>query len=122
MPKILIIEDETSIRENLRRFLRLEGYTVLEAADGLSGAALAGEENPDLILCDVMMPGCDGFAVLEKLQSHPETRHLRLLFLSASAEKERLEQALALGALGYVTKPFVLTELLAVIRQHLDKA
>jgi CheY-like chemotaxis protein len=121
MARILIIEDETSIRENLRRFLHLEGFTVLEAADGPAGVALATDELPDLILCDVMMPGCDGFSVLAQLQAQVATRNLRLLFLSASAEKERLQQAMEMGALGYVTKPFVIPELLALIRRHLGE-
>lgn len=119
MPKILIIEDEPGIRDNLRRFLCLEGFEVIEASDGNSGIALATSERPDLILCDVMMPGCDGFAVLERLQAEPATAGLKLIFLSASAEEERLRQAMALGAVGYVTKPFVLPALLSTIRQHL---
>lgn len=119
MAEILVIEDEASIRNNLVRFLKLEGYTVHTAEEGPEGLGKARELQPDLILCDVMMPGLDGFGVLQALKADPATAHLRFVFLSASAEKEQLQHGLTLGALGYVTKPFVLTELAAFIKRHL---
>lgn len=122
MAEILIIEDEASIRSNLLRFLKLEGHLVHTAEDGLEGLRKARELQPDLILCDVMMPGLDGFGVLQALKADPATAHLRFVFLSASAEKEQLQHGLTLGALGYVTKPFVLPELAAFIKRHLTSA
>lgn len=122
MPKILVIEDETSIRDNLVRFLRLEGYEVVAAPDGVAGLGRIREHLPDLILCDVMMPGLDGFGVLEAIKADPATAQLRFVFLTASAEKEKLQQGLELGATAYVTKPFVLPELAAFLRTHLGES
>lgn len=122
MPRILVIEDERPIRENLVRFLKLEGYEVTAAADGCDGLELARTTLPDMILCDVMMPGLTGFEVLEALKADDATVDLCFIFLTASAEKEQLQQGLALGATAYVTKPFVLPELAAFIRAHLPAA
>lgn len=119
MPRILVIEDETSIRDNLVRFLKLEGYEVVAAPDGIAGLNKAREILPDLILCDVMMPGLDGFGVLEALRADAATAGLRFVFLTASAEKEKLEQGLALGAAAYVTKPFILPELATFLHMQL---
>ena len=111
--RVLVIDDETPIRDNLVRFLRLEGYQVLDAADGAAGLAAALHDTPDLILCDVMMPRMTGFEVLAQLQASAAHRHIPLIFLSASAEPEKLEEGLRMGARNYVTKPFNL----AVLRQ-----
>ncbi len=120
MPRILVIEDEVAIRDNLVRFLRLEGYEVSAAGDGNDGLEQARTLRPDLILCDVMMPGRDGFGVLEALKADPATAALRFVFVTASAEKEQLQHGLSLGASAYVTKPFVLPELAAFIRAQLS--
>lgn len=88
-PTVLVIDDEAPIRDNLVRFLRLEGYQVIDAADGAAGLAAALQCMPDLILCDVMMPRLNGFEVLAHLQATPTHRHIPLIFLSASAEPEK---------------------------------
>lgn len=120
MATLLVIDDELPIRQNLARFLSLEGHQVLQAADGEAGLTLAlGEPRPDLVLCDVMMPRLNGYELLAALRADPRGRHLPFVFLSASAEKERLEQALEQGASGYVTKPFNLTQLKDVLDRHL---
>lgn len=112
MAHILVIDDEAPIRGNLVRFLKLEGHRTTEAADGNAGLALAlGADAPDLILCDVMMPGLTGFELLAALQVQPGWRRVPFLFLSASAETERLQQALQDGATAYITKPFNLQQL-----------
>lgn len=103
---VLVIDDEAPIRENLVRFLRLEGYLVIDAADGEAGLAAAQQRIPDLILCDVMMPRMNGFEVLAQLQASAEHRHIPLIFLSASAEPEKLQEGIRMGARSYVTKPF----------------
>jgi CheY-like chemotaxis protein len=108
---VLVIDDEAPIRENLVRFLRLEGYQVMDAADGAAGLAAAMQYMPDLILCDVMMPRLTGFEVLAHLQASPAHRHIPLVFLSASAEPEKLEEGISMGARSYVTKPFNLARL-----------
>ena len=121
MARILVIEDEAPIRANLLRFLRLEGHTALEAVDGLTGLISAREYLPDLIFCDMMMPQMNGLEVLAALQSEAALRHIPLVFLSASAEPEKLDDALRLGASGYVTKPFNFARLQAILRLHLEQ-
>lgn len=112
-PTVLVIDDEAPIRDNLVRFLRMEGYQVMDAADGAAGLAAAMQFMPDLILCDVMMPRMNGFEVLAHLQASAEHLHIPLIFLSASAEPEKLQEGITMGARNYVTKPFNL----AVLRQ-----
>jgi CheY-like chemotaxis protein len=119
MARILVIEDEAAIRANLLRFVRLEGHQGLEAADGRTGLQCAKDHLPDLIFCDVMMPQMNGMEVLAALQHEPALQRIPFIFLSASAEAERLEEALRLGASGYVTKPFNFAQLQAVLQQYL---
>jgi DNA-binding response OmpR family regulator len=122
MSRILIIEDEDAIRANLRRFLRMEGHEVVEAADGRAGVAAARAQRPDLIICDLMMPELDGFAVLKEVRADPATRQVAFCFLTASAEKDTRHTGLAQGADEYVTKPFELEHLRAVVVRLLKKA
>ena len=119
MARILVIEDEAPIRGNLLRFIRLEGYEAVEAADGRSGLQAVHDQLPDLIFCDVMMPQLNGLDLLAAIQQAPALRHIPLIFLSASAEPELLDEALRRGARGYLTKPFNFTQLRAVLQQHL---
>jgi DNA-binding response OmpR family regulator len=117
--RILIIEDEDAIRANLRRFLQMEGHEVVEAADGRAGVEAARERLPDLIICDLMMPELDGFEVLKEVRADPATRRTAFCFLTASAEKDTRHTGLAQGADAYVTKPFELEEMRAVIARLL---
>ena len=119
MATVLVIEDEAPIRANLTRFLSAEGYSVVTAADGASGIATARERRPDLIICDVLMPRIDGYGVLAELRANVETARIPLIFLTASADKDDRKRGLDSGAHDYVTKPFKLAELLAVVRKHL---
>lgn len=121
MARILVIDDETPIRENLARFLVLEGHEVLQAIDGRAGLDAIRAHKPDFILCDVMMPQLDGFEVLEATQADPALRGIPFVFLSASAEPEKLEAALQQGASGYVTKPFNLANLRQLLATQLAK-
>lgn len=122
MGKILIIEDETGIRQNLRRVLRLEGHEVFEAENGRRGVEVAIASAPDLVICDLMMPELDGFAVLRELRAHPVTARTVFCFLTASAEKDTRHKGLASGADEYITKPFELADLLALLRRRLPPA
>lgn len=122
MAKVLIIEDEKDIRANLRRFLRLEGHEVFEAEDGRRGVDLAVACAPDLVICDLMMPEMDGFAVLRELRAHPLTARTVFCFLTASAEKDTRQKGLACGADEYLTKPFDLAGLRALLQRRLPPA
>ena len=122
MKTILVIEDEAPIRDNLRRFLSLEGYRAIVTSNGEAGLAAARTERPDLILCDVMMPQMNGFEVLAALQQDSVLRTVPLVFLSASAEQERVAAAVAAGARSYVTKPFNLRELKDLLDECLGAA
>ena len=122
MATVLVIEDEAPIRANLERFLKAEGYAVLTASDGAGGIAAAREQRPDIIICDILMPRVDGFGVLSELRADTGTARIPLIFLTASADKEDQQRGLASGATDYMTKPFKLAELLAVIRKHLGGA
>lgn len=118
MARILVIEDDREIRANLLRFLRLEGHETLEAESGDTGLAMAA--GVDLVLCDVMMPGGpDGFAVLARLRADPSTLALPFVFVTASAEREVLDQASSLGADGVLIKPFDLACLRATVAKAL---
>ena len=121
MTTILIIEDEAPIRDNLRQLLQLEGYAVLEAADGVSGIEVAFTSRPDLILCDILMPGVDGYGVLAELRGSPALNAIPFVFLTASASLEDRSQALKRGADDYLIKPVKIADLLAAIKQQLDK-
>jgi DNA-binding response OmpR family regulator len=121
MKKILIIEDEDIIRENLLEFLS-ENYQAIEAKDGSQGIELAVKYQPDLILCDVMMPEMTGYEVKETLNKNPATTFTPFIFLTAKTSNEDLRAGMELGADDYITKPFTLRNLTGAIETRLEKA
>ncbi len=121
MKTILVIEDQPDMRENLVTILTMEGFVALQAPDGRSGLELAEEEKPDLILCDVMMPGMDGHEVLEALRRRPSISGTPFIFLTARGEKHDLRQGMNLGADDYLTKPVSADDLLAAINARLER-
>lgn len=122
MKKILIIEDDTIMRENTAEILELARYEVKTAPNGKVGSALAREIKPDLIICDIMMPELDGYGVLHILSKDPSTAAIPFIFLTAKAEKSEVRKGMELGADDYLTKPFEDTELLNAIESRLKKA
>jgi CheY-like chemotaxis protein len=120
--KILVVEDEAHIRENLRDMLEAEGYVVVEAADGDEGVSKARSEAPDLVVCDVTMPGRDGWSVLAELRSRDETLEIPVLFLTALADRESRRQGMEMGAEDYITKPFTRTEILAAVEARIRRS
>lgn len=106
MKTILVIEDDTDIRENTCELLELEGYEVIFAANGKIGIALAKEKKPDIILCDIMMPETDGYEVFNGLKDETETAAIPFIFLTASVEKKEIATGFEMGATGYIKKPF----------------
>lgn len=119
--KLVIIEDNTEVRENICEILELDGYEVHSAANGLEGVKTIREVKPDLILCDIMMPQLDGYGVLHMLQKDANTRFIPFIFLTAKAEKEDFRTGMNLGADDYITKPFEEHELLSTIEMRLEK-
>ena len=120
--KILIIEDNEDIRENLAEILDLAGYDTHTAENGKIGVEMAEKTLPDLILCDVMMPVLDGFGVLNILHKKNQTADIPFIFLTAKSEKADFRYGMNLGADDYITKPFETNELLQVVAMRLQKA
>ncbi|MBD2292181.1 EAL domain-containing response regulator [Anabaena sphaerica FACHB-251] len=121
MAKILVIEDEESVRENLLDLLAAEEFETVAAANGKIGLNLAFSEVPDLILCDMMMPEIDGFGVLKALRQQPLTATIPFIFLTAKSAKSDIRQGMDMGADDYLTKPFTRSELLSAIMNKLEK-
>lgn len=122
MKKILVIEDNVEVRENLCEILELDSYHVISAENGKIGVDKALSEQPDIILCDVMMPILDGYGVLKILNKNPASNHIPFIFLTAKAEKEDMRKGMGLGAEDYITKPFDDVELLEAIEMRLKKS
>ncbi len=118
---ILIIEDNNDIRENIVEILELAGYQVYEAINGKSGVELATKHQPEIILCDIMMPELDGYGVLYLLNKNSETATIPFIFLTAKAERLDLRKGMEMGADDYLTKPFDDMELLNAIESRLKK-
>lgn len=121
MPKILVIEDEESVRENLLDLLEAEDFETISADNGQIGLDLAISQLPDLILCDMMMPELDGYGVLTALRKEPLTATIPFIFLTAKSAKSDFRQGMDLGADDYLTKPFTRSELLSAIKNKLEK-
>jgi len=120
--KILIVEDESAIREMLGYALMKEGYEFREAADVEQSRPLLAEQKPDLILLDWMLPGMSGVDYARRLRNDPETRDIPIIMLTARAEETDKIKALDTGADDYITKPFSTRELLARIRALLRRS
>ena len=121
MTKVLVIDDEAPIRLLCRVNLEAEGMTVIEAADGPSGLEQAREEEPDVILLDVMMPGLDGWKVAEQLLEDERTSSIPIIFLTARAEFRDRAKGLDIGGIDYVTKPFNPLDLAPLVRDLLAR-
>lgn len=120
-PLVLLVDDERAIRTICRVNLEGDGLAVAEAADGGEAIERVQAIRPSLVLLDVMMPGIDGWAVAERLATDPKTRDIPVVFLSARAAHEDRLRAQALGAVGYVVKPFDPLELADVVRTVLAR-
>lgn len=121
MHKILVIEDDPHIRNEVVFWLTMEEYTVVAAANGQEGVDFARQECPDLIISDIMMPHKDGYRVLLELRTQPATALIPFIFLSAKQEKEDIRHGMELGADDYITKPFTRDEFLRAIEARLAR-
>ena len=121
MTRVLVIDDEPPIRLLCRVNLEAEGMEVLEASDGPTGLEKARNDEPDVILLDVMMPGLDGWQVAEELIDGASTNAIPIVFLTARAEARDRARGLDLGGIDYVTKPFNPVELAPLVRELIGR-
>ncbi|SEQ35362.1 cAMP-binding domain of CRP or a regulatory subunit of cAMP-dependent protein kinases [Hyunsoonleella jejuensis] len=121
MTTVLLIEDDTVLRENTAELLELSGYKVLTASNGKIGVSLAKKQYPDIIICDIMMPELDGYAALKILSKNKLTKHIPFIFLSAKTERSDVRKGMNLGADDYITKPFTEEDLVTAIESRLAK-
>src|SRR3954468_11817814 len=122
MRSILIIDDNTEIRENIAEILQLGGYTTLTAENGRNGVESAIKQKPSLIICDISMPELDGYGVLHVLKKNPETEYIPFIFLTAKTERNDFRKGMEMGADDFITKPFTDIELLTAIEMRLKKS
>ena len=112
---ILIIEDNPDIRENTAELLELEGYWVFTATNGEEGLQMAKSFRPDVVICDIVMPGIDGYAVFQDIMRDEETKNIRFVFSTAQSQKDEIDKARQMGATCYLLKPFDEKQLIACI-------
>lgn len=119
---ILVIEDESDIRELIEHHLRREGYGVIAVATGEAGLEAVQSHHPRLVLLDLMLPGLDGFEVCKRLKNSDATREVPIIMLTARSEEADIVSGLEIGADDYIRKPFSIKELIARIRSRLRRA
>jgi CheY-like chemotaxis protein len=121
MPRVLVVDDERSVRELLKVNLELEGYDVVAASGGAEALELVDSERPDAVVCDLMMPGVDGMTVLRTLRGDPKTSKIPFVVVSAKAMRSDIKVALEAGADRYITKPFDPQDLVDAVADVLRK-
>lgn len=121
MRSILVIDDHNEIRDNIAEILTLAGYKAFTAPNGKRGVETALKENPDLVVCDIMMPELDGYGVLHLLRKNESTKDTPFIFLTAKTERSDFRKGMEMGADDYITKPFEDIELLNAIEMRLRK-
>jgi len=121
MKTILLIEDDTVLRENTAELLELSNYNVISASNGKTGVVKANLVLPDIIICDILMPELDGYGVLNTLAKNSDTKYIPFIFLSAKTECQDIRKGMNLGADDYITKPFSEDDLISAIESRLAK-
>lgn len=106
MKTVLVIEDNSNLRDNACEMLELEGYKAISAGNGKTGIVAAMLNRPDIIICDILMPEADGYEVFDALKRDPLTSTIPFIFLTASAHKHEIDARLGEGSVGYIRKPF----------------
>ena len=119
MPTIFLIEDNAPLRENTKLLLALNGYDVSAFDSGPPALEKLKEATPDLVLCDIILPGMNGYDILARVREMPSGCEVPFIFLSALAEREQVREGMNLGADDYVTKPFTSESLLAAVKSRL---
>lgn len=120
--KILFIEDDPILLNNVKEILHEEGFEVKTEMDGLSGVASVYSFKPDLILCDISIPHKNGYEVLQEVSSEIRSKSIPFIFLTAKVEKEDIRKGMLLGADDYIFKPFDIEDLLSSIKLRLELA
>ncbi len=118
-PKILIIDDDPANIRLLELILKNENFNIISALNGEYGIHLAKEENPNIIILDIMMPKMDGYQVCKKLKKAPDTKNIPVFFITAKTDSEGVVKGFKLGAADYITRPFNRLELLTRIKTQL---
>ena len=121
MTKILVIDDDKAINELIKINLELQGYEVIQAYNGIEGFALAKQEEPALIVLDVMMPEVDGFTVAQRIRQYPEIAETPIIMLTALSELNDKVNGFNIGVDDYLTKPFEIDELIVRVRALLKR-
>ena len=119
--RILVADDDSTIRRFIVTLLSDRGYEILEAADGEQAYKVAEHAKPDLMLLDLIMPFRDGFDVLQDLKRSPETASIPVIIMSVKDREEEIVKGLNMGADDYVVKPFNSLELVARVRKILER-
>ncbi|GAB2768443.1 response regulator [Rhabdobacter roseus] len=120
--RILLIEDNPEMRDNTAEILELAHFEVITAENGKEGVKLAKQTQPDLIICDIMMPELDGYGVLHMLSKDDKTAPIPFIFLTAKAEKNDYRKGMTMGADDYLTKPYDDVELLSAVEMRIQKS
>ena len=118
---ILVIEDEKALRENISEIIAHYGFRVISTPTGEEGLTMALEYNPDIIICDIMLPGIDGFEVFARIKQLPQLSSTAFMFLTAKSTRSDTRIGMNMGADDYLTKPFTKEELVNSIRARLEK-
>lgn len=119
--KILIVEDDLILQNNIKEILEEKGYDVSTASDGVSGIASFYSYKPDLVLCDIAIPKKDGYQLLTEISDDLRDKSIAFIFLTAKVEKDDIRKGMLLGADDYIFKPFSIDDLLASIKLRLEK-
>jgi len=117
--RVLIVEDEESILLSLEFLFGKEGMAVSAARDGETALRLLGQQPPDLVVLDVMLPMIDGFELCRMIRADPVLRETRIMLLTARGRESEISRGMALGADAYLTKPFSTRELMGTVRRLL---
>jgi DNA-binding response OmpR family regulator len=122
MPKeILIVDDEPNVVVPIQFLMEQQGYRVMIAERGEDALDLIYHYKPDLVILDIMLPGMDGYEVCEIVRLNPDYRNIKIIFLTAKGREVEIAKGLALGADAYITKPYSNAELVAKVKELLEK-
>jgi len=115
--KVLVVDDEETIRQFLSTLLLRWGYEVEEAVDGVQALEKLAKDNYDLLICDILMPNKDGWEVLKEMKSNPKIKEIPVIVLTGKKEDSDIVRGYELGAIYYMTKPFTIAQLLYALEQ-----